>query len=109
MHHAAIDKKLQAVISVILILIKGIQMIRYKIGDVRFIPPHILAALYSNKKRKHRRVAASLSPYGSMEAIESKNNAVVYAPYYPDTNFYKQLTGLEKLFNKPIFNSGTCL
>lgn len=84
-------------------------MIRYKIGDVRFIPPHILTALYNNEKRKTRRVVARLSPYGSMEAIESKNNAVVYAPYYPDTNFYKQLTGLEKLFNKPIFNSGTHL
>lgn len=84
-------------------------MIRHKIGDVRFIPPHILTALYNTEKRKQRRVGARLSPYGSMQALRSKNNAVVYAPYYPDTNFYKQLTGLEKLFNKPIFNSGTHL
>lgn len=84
-------------------------MIRYKIGDVRFIPPHILIALYNNEKRKHRRVSTRLSPYSSMGAVRSKNGAVVYAPYYQDTNFYKQLTGLEKLFNKPIFNSGTHL
>lgn len=84
-------------------------MIRYKIGDVRFIPPHILTALYTNGKRKQRRANTNLSPYGSMRAVESKNNAVVYAPYYPDTNFYKQLTGLEKLFNKSIFNSSTSL
>ena len=84
-------------------------MIRYKIGDVRFIPPHILTALYNNDKRKYRRVSIRLSPYGSMGAIISKNGAVFYAPYYSDTNFYKQLTGLEKLFNRPIFNSGTHL
>lgn len=84
-------------------------MIRYKIGDVRFIPPHILTALYNNDKRKYRRASTRLSPYGSMPAFRSKNGAVIYAPYYLDTNFYKQLTGLEKLFNKPIFNSGTHL
>ena len=103
------SKKLQAVIPVILILIKGIQMIRYKIGDVRFIPPHILTALFNNEKRKQRRIHTALTPYGITQAIKSKNRAVVYAPYYQDTTFYKQLTGLEKLFNKSIFNSSASL
>lgn len=84
-------------------------MIRYKIGDVRFIPPHILAALFNNVKRKQRRVRTALTPYGITQAITSKDKAVVYAPYYQDTAFYKQLTGLEKLFNKSIFNSSTSL
>ena len=83
-------------------------MIRYKIGDVRFIPPHILTALYNNEKRKQRRVRTALTPYGTSPAIKSKNKTVVYAPYYQDI-FYKQLTGLEKLFNQSIFNSSTSL
>ena len=84
-------------------------MIKYKIGDIRFIPPHILTALFNNEKRKQRRIQTALTPYGTSQAIKSKNKTVVYAPYYQDTPFYKQLTGLEKLFNKSIFNSSTSL
>ena len=82
-------------------------MIRFKMNDMLFIPPHI----FSKLKDKHNRTTRSsdstrIYPYGNVNTLYNKKKTKLYVPYVSHTNFYAQLKGLEKLFGKPLFTSG---
>ena len=83
-------------------------MIILKMNEMLFIPKHIFEKLYE-KHYKKRPVTfnTNMTPSGSVPTLYNKKRTKIYVPYVANTNFYSQLQGLEKLFGKPLFHSGT--
>ena len=82
-------------------------MIRFKMNDMLFIPPHIFNKLNDKHSRtRQSKGATRISPVQSVPTLYNKKNTKLYVPYVSHTNFYSQLQGLEKLFGKPLFHSG---
>lgn len=77
-------------------------------NEMLFIPKHIFEKLH--KKHYMKRPSAystNITPAGSVPTLYNKKRTKIYVPYVANTNFYSQLQGLEKLFGKPLFHSGT--
>lgn len=82
-------------------------MIRFKMNDMLFIPPHIFRKLYDKHSRKRPNTSNTrVTPIHSAATLYNKKKTKLYVPYTAHTNFYAQLQGLEKLFGKPLFHSG---
>ena len=78
-------------------------------NEMLFIPKHIFEKLYEKQYKKKRPLTSSttITPSGSVATLYNKKRTKIYVPYVANTNFYSQLQGLEKLFGKPLFHSGT--
>lgn len=77
-------------------------------NEMLFIPKHIFEKLHKKHYRKRPSpYSTNITPAGSVPTLYNKKRTKIYVPYVANTNFYSQLQGLEKLFGKPLFHSGT--
>lgn len=76
-------------------------------NEMLFIPKHIFEKLYEKHHMKRSTPSTNITPSGSVATLYNKKRTKIYVPYVANTNFYSQLQGLEKLFGKPLFHSGT--